>query len=41
MAKKMIPSYKGKKGSGSLNKPKGEKNEGEKMYLGRNENPRA
>lgn len=34
MAKKML----GKKGKGSLNMPKGEKNEGEHNYLGKNEN---
>lgn len=35
MAKKM------QKGKQSLNMPKGEKNEGEKMYLGKNEHNRA
>lgn len=37
MAKKMAKM----KGKASLNKPKGEKNEGENMMLGRNENNRA
>lgn len=34
-------SPKSKKGKGSLNKPKGEKNEGEKHYLGKDEQPVA
>lgn len=42
MAKKMgIPSYKGKKGKGSLDMPKGEKNEGEHMMMGKNNTQRA
>lgn len=38
---KIHASYKGKKGKESLNMPKGEKNEGEKHYLGKDEQPVA
>ncbi len=36
-----LPIYKGRKGKESLNKAKGEHNEGEKMMLSKNEHNRA